>query len=113
MENLLEETLTVKEMINQLRYPHRDPKAPSLIQVQHQLMNGQRENLVGRNLIPGYFVSDTREHAQNPIVQLCKRWGKLREADHECDMALIVDRAEVAVLDTGASKTVVGKENLS
>ena len=111
VENLPNETLTIEDMMANLQ-PGRDPRAPSLIQVQQTLMNDQLEELVGHDYFPQYFSCDVLPKTQNPIVQLCRRWGKLRDAASESAEALVVGRTEVAVVDTGASKTVVGKDNL-
>ena len=44
------------------------------------------------------------------LISLCVQRGKLRAEAFSCERACFVDRAELAILDTGASRTVVGKD---
>ena len=57
------------------------------------------------------FAPEVGRQTSNRIVELCKWWSKLRDKTTSCERALIADRANMAILDTGASKTVVGKGN--
>ena len=45
------------------------------------------------------------------LMKLCQTWTKLRGTEAQSEDALVVERAELAILDTGASKTVIGKDN--
>ena len=44
------------------------------------------------------------------LISFCVQRGKLRAEAFSCERAYFVDRAELAILDTGASRTVVGKD---
>ena len=44
------------------------------------------------------------------LISFCMQRGKLRAEAFSCERVYFVDRAELAILDTGASRTVVGKD---
>ena len=74
----------------------------------------QHEDLVVLNAVaekpPATCVSATCL-SREKLAQICRKWGKLRDAFDSSERALYVERAELAILDTGASKTVLGKIN--
>ena len=88
-------------------------KVPALINMQSHALTlfGQREELVDpvRSAQKHMSTRSLRER----LMTLCPTWGKLREAEEFCDRAFLADRtvdqAVAAILDTGASRTVIGK----
>ena len=103
------ESSAVDKSVNNQKDKKRSSPVPSLIKVQSSITNmEQHEELVVLN--PAVMLA-AADIASNRLLQLCRKWGKLRDATECWDRALIAERAEVAILDTGASRTVVGKEN--
>ena len=84
------------------------PPVPALIQMQPELMFlGQHENLVDH--VCSARAHDMSESSRDLICKLRKCWDRLRGKDDCSEQALFVGRPETAILDTGASKTVVGQ----
>ena len=104
--NLPANTKSLEEMMASLA---TSSAATRLTRVQTELMfPGQHEYLVCSKPSP-----KTRTHVaslRERLVYLCQCWGRSRDGD-DCERALLVERAEAAILDTGASRTVVTKDN--
>ena len=87
----------------------RPSHVSSLIQVQPELtLFGQHEYLVdpvhsSQSMTPTCAFRMKLQH-------LCQTWNQLRGTGAPCEEAFVVERAECAILDTGASKTVIGKD---
>ena len=82
---------------------------PALIQEQHELMfYGQHENLVDHTRP---WKAHAASDGQANLRKLRRAWNKLRGNDEHPEQAMFVGRAETAILDTGASKTVAGQVN--
>ena len=69
---------------------------------------GQHEYLVCPKPSPKTRTSFA--NLRERLVYLCQRWGRPRDVD-DFERALLVERSEAAILDTGASRTGVGKDN--
>ena len=88
-------------------------KVPALIRMPSHALTlfGQHEELVDpvRSAQKPMSTRSLRER----LMTCCPSWGKLREAEEFCDRAFLADRtvdqAVAAILDTGASRTVIGK----
>ena len=109
-----ETTMTIEDMLKMTSYPtSRSSTVTAPESKQHfaeLTLFGQHEYLGDRrNFVPQ--IRSGSDPSRN-IVQLCQRWGKLRAEEAQCERAcLATERVEMAILDTGASKTVVGREN--
>ena len=110
VEMIPEETMTLEQMMESEMMARTS--ATDLISMQHfceLTFFGQHEYLDDRKPIGPHASGADKP---NRLVQLCLRWGKLRDDGIKCEWACLADQVESAILDTGASKTVVGKENL-
>ena len=109
MAEIPQNTVTLEEAMRKLRdgYP-----APALIRVHSTLMTDRHEDLVDPHMGCANFVHDMIP-PQNSLVMLCRKWGKLRDKSAEEARVLTAslddNQARCAILDTGASRTVIGK----
>ena len=106
MAEIPQNTVTLEEAMQKLRsgYP-----APALIRVHSTLMTDQHEDLVDPYMCCANFVHDMIP-PENSLVMLCRKWGKLRDRSAEEARVLTASsQARCAILDTGASRTVIGK----
>ena len=109
MAEIPQNTVTLEEAMRKLR--DGDP-APAFIRVHSTLMTDRHEDLVDPHMGCANFVHDMIP-PQNSLVMLCRKWGKLRDRSAEEARVLTAslddNQVRCAILDTGASRTVIGK----
>ena len=100
-------TMSLAEMM----IKHGSYTARSLIQRMHiPLMNSVRlQETVDMHSCFETQHESLRLNGQR-LISFCVQRGKLRAEAFSCERAYFVDIAELAILDTGASRTVVGKD---